>query len=180
MNGDTKEARGRVTSHESRVTGIRVGIGYDIHSLVEGRPLILGGITVPHGKGLLGHSDGDALLHSISDAILGAAGLGDIGTHFPDTDPAYRGADSAKLLGLVVELVAKEGWKVVNVDSNVIAERPKLSPHFGEMRERIAGIIGIPVECVSVKARTNEGIGAIGRGNAISTHAVALIESMSP
>lgn len=155
---------------------MRVGIGYDIHELMEGRPLILGGVQIPFGKGLVGHSDGDGLLHAIADAILGAAALGDIGQHFPDNDPKYHGADSAKLLGLVADLVAEVGWQVVNVDSNIIAEQPKLAPHFKAMRERIASILNVPVDCVSVKARTNEGIGTIGRGNAISTNAVVLVE----
>ena len=155
---------------------MRVGIGYDIHELMEGRPLILGGVQIPFGKGLLGHSDGDGLLHAIADAILGAAAMGDIGQHFPDSDPKYHGADSAKLLGLVVKLVGDQGWRIVNIDSNVIAQEPKISPHFEAMRGRIAEILGVPVESVSVKARTSEGIGAIGRGNAISTNAVALIE----
>ena len=167
------------TVKRSPVTGLRVGIGYDIHAMMEGRPLILGGIHIPFGKGLLGHSDGDALLHAVADAMLGAAALGDIGCHFPDTDPRFRDADSAKLLGLVASLLKEKGWRVVNVDSNIIAERPKMSQHFEEMRARIAAILGIDIGCVSVKARTSEGIGAIGRNNAISTHAVALIEAVA-
>ncbi|HPQ81839.1 MAG TPA: 2-C-methyl-D-erythritol 2,4-cyclodiphosphate synthase [bacterium] len=163
-------------AENTKASGFRIGIGYDIHTLVEGRPLTLGGITIPFGKGLLGHSDGDALLHAIADAMLGAAGLGDIGSHFPDTDPKYRGADSAQLLKLVVELLSKNGWRVVNVDSNIIAERPKMSAHFGEMRGRIASILGVGADRIGVKARTSEGIGAIGRNSAISTHAVVLIE----
>ena len=155
---------------------MRVGIGYDIHELMEGRPLILGGVEVPFGRGLVGHSDGDGLLHAISDAILGAAALGDIGQHFPDNDPKYHGADSAKLLGLVAKLVDEQGWRIVNIDANIIAEQPKMSPHFEAMRTRISQVLGVPFESVSVKARTNEGIGTIGRGNAIATNAVVLIE----
>ena len=155
---------------------IRIGIGYDIHNLMEGRPLILGGVEIPFGKGLLGHSDGDALLHAISDALLGAAALGDIGRHFPDTDEAFKDADSAVLLSRVAQFLAEKGWRAVNIDANILAERPKLAPHIDAMRERIASILGIAVDCVSVKARTNEGIGAVGAGNAMAAHAVVLVE----
>lgn len=154
----------------------RIGVGYDIHRFVEGRPLILGGVNIPFEKGLLGHSDGDALLHAISDAMLGALSQGDIGGHFPDTDPKYKGADSAKLLRLVCDLVSDLGWSVANIDSNVIAERPRLSPHIEAMRERIAKIAAVPAECVSVKARTNEGLDAVGRGEAIAAQAIVLLE----
>lgn len=154
----------------------RIGVGYDIHKLVKERPLILGGVNIPFEKGLLGHSDGDALLHAISDAMLGALSQGDIGSHFPDTDPKYKGADSAKLLRLVCDFVSDLGWRIINIDSNVIAERPKLLPHIEAIRERIAKIAEVPAECVSVKARTNEGLDAVGRGEAIAAQAIVLLE----
>lgn len=154
----------------------RIGIGYDIHRLVEGRPLVLGGVAIPFAKGLLGHSDGDALLHAIADALLGALALGDIGRHFPDTDPRYKGADSARLLGHVQALVAKQGWRAANVDANVVAEEPKMAPHIGAMRERVAALLDLPLDAVSVKARTGEGLDAVGRGEAISVQAIALLE----
>lgn len=157
------------------MTNFRVGIGYDIHRLVDGRPLILGGTQIQFEKGLLGHSDGDALLHSIADAILGACALGDIGKHFPDTDPKFKGADSCELLSRVVSLAKDNGWKVNNVDSNIIAERPKLAPYIDKMREKIAEILNLPIEFVSVKARTNEKLGDVGDGNAIATQAIVLL-----
>ena len=156
----------------------RIGIGYDIHRLVEGRKLILGGIEIPFEKGLLGHSDGDALLHAIADAILGSLAQGDIGQHFPDNDPAYKDADSAKLLEHVVALVKDRGFFVVNVDANIIAERPKLGPHFFKMRSRVAELLEIPVENISLKARSNEGLDAVGRGEAIAVQAVVLLKSI--
>lgn len=154
---------------------IKIGIGFDVHALVEGRPLVLGGITVPFEKGLKGHSDGDALLHAIADAMLGACALGDIGQHFPDTDPKFKDADSADLLASVVKLVSKKGFKPMNVDANVIAQRPKLTPHIEAMRARISEILGIPTDDVSVKARTAEGMGEIGEGRAIAVQAAVLV-----
>lgn len=154
----------------------RIGIGYDIHKLVSGRPLILGGMNIPFEKGLLGHSDGDALLHAIADAMLGAAALGDIGQHFPDTDPKYKGADSAKLLGLVAALIKEKEFSPVNVDANIIAEKPKMMPHIAKMRERIAGILNLSVDAISVKARTNEGLDSIGRGEAIAAQAIVMLK----
>lgn len=154
----------------------RIGMGFDIHKLVSGRPLVLGGMNIPFEKGLLGHSDGDALLHAIADAMLGAAALGDIGQHFPDTDPKYKGADSAKLLGLVAALIKEKGFSSVNVDANIIAEKPKLMPHIAKMRERIASILNLSIDAISVKARTNEGLGEIGKGEAIAVQAIVLLK----
>lgn len=168
-----------ITNYQSPITTLRIGIGYDIHRLVEGRPLILGGVTIPFERGLLGHSDGDALLHAIADAMLGALALGDIGQHFPDTDPRYKDADSAGLLGHVRGLLAERGWRAVNVDANIIAERPKMAEHLEAVRGRIAAVLAIPLDTVSVKARTNEGVGAIGRGEAIAVQAVVLIQCVS-
>jgi len=154
---------------------LRIGIGYDIHKLASGRPLILGGVSIQFEKGLLGHSDGDGLLHAIADAMLGAAALGDIGVHFPDTDHRYKGADSAKLLGLVAALIKEKGFTAVNVDANIIAEKPKMMPHIAKMRERIASILNLPLDSISVKARTNEGLDSIGRGEAIAVQAIVLL-----
>ena len=154
---------------------IRIGMGFDVHALVEGRPLILGGVTVPFEKGLKGHSDGDALLHAIADAMLGACALGDIGQHFPDTDPKFKDADSAKLLGEVKDLVSKKGYRPANIDANIIAEQPKLATHIEPMRRRIAEILDLAMENVSVKARTAEKFGAIGEGKAIAVQAVVLV-----
>lgn len=156
----------------------KIGIGYDIHKLVSGRALILGGVNIPFEKGLLGHSDGDALSHAISDAILGALGLGDIGKHFPDTDPKYEDADSLKLLQKVAEMAQKKGWMVSNLDANVITELPKLMPHIDSMREKIARSLGVEKDCVSVKARTNEKLDAIGRGEAIAAQAIILLKTI--
>ncbi len=155
---------------------IRIGHGYDVHRLVEGRKLILGGVCIPYEKGLLGHSDADVLLHAISDALLGAAALGDIGKHFPDTDDAYKGADSLKLLGEVLKLLAEKGYKVGNVDATVIAQKPKLANFIHEMRENIAGTLGIDIDFVNVKATTEEKLGFTGSGEGISAHAVCIIE----
>jgi len=155
---------------------LRIGIGYDIHRLEEGRKLILGGIHLPFERGLKGHSDGDALLHAISDAMLGALSLGDIGKHFPDTDDRFKGADSADLLSRVMNLIEKRDYSVVNVDSNIIAERPKLADHIDDMRERISDILKISMDDVSIKARTNEGLDAVGRGEAIATQAVVILK----
>lgn len=154
---------------------IRIGFGFDTHRLVEGRKLILGGIELPFEKGLLGHSDADALLHAICDALLGAANLRDIGFHFPDTDPAYKGADSRKLLAGTVELLANKGWKTINIDCTIIAEAPKMNPHVPEMQAVIAPILGVEIDAVSIKATRNEGMDAIGNGEGIKVYAVALI-----
>jgi 2-C-methyl-D-erythritol 2,4-cyclodiphosphate synthase len=154
---------------------IRVGVGYDSHRLVEGRPLILGGELIPHSAGLMGHSDGDALCHAITDAILGAAALGDIGRHFPDTDPQYRNANSLGLLARAVGIVHEAGYAIENVDAVVIAEQPKLAPHVDRIRARLAPTLGIDVSAVSIKGKTNEGMGGIGRGEGIVVHAVALL-----
>lgn len=154
---------------------IRVGQGYDVHRLVEGRALILGGVTIPFERGLLGHSDADALLHAITDALLGAAGLGDIGCHFPDTDPRYQGADSRVLLRAAVELLRDYGWKIGNVDATIIAQRPKIAPFTGQMVANIAADLGLDSRHVNVKGKTNEALGYLGRGEAIEAQAVALI-----
>lgn len=156
----------------------RAGTGYDLHRLVEGRPLILGGVTIPFGKGLLGHSDADAVCHAITDAVLGAAAAGDIGRHFPDTDPVWKGASSIDLLQRAAAIVRGLGLEVGNVDASVIAERPTLAPYVDAMRANIAAALGIAVECVSVKGKTNEGVGELGRGEAIAVHAIALIRAM--
>jgi len=153
----------------------RVGLGIDVHRFAPGRPLMLGGVEVPHEEGLLGHSDADVLTHSICDAMLGSAGLGDIGTHFPDTDEAYCGIAGLELLRRVVAKIAEEGFSVVNVDVTVIAERPKLVPHFPRMRALLAETIGIETAAVGLKATTSEGMGALGRGEGICSMAVCLI-----
>ena len=155
---------------------IRVGQGYDIHALAPDRKLILAGVEIEHDTGLAGHSDADAVAHAIIDALFGAAALGDIGSHFPDTDPAFEGADSIALLRETVAKVAGAGWRVGNVDVSVIAQRPKLAPYIEAMRANLAAALGIDMGCVSVKAKTNEGLDAAGRGEAIAAHAVALIE----
>jgi 2-C-methyl-D-erythritol 2,4-cyclodiphosphate synthase len=153
----------------------RIGIGYDIHRLVEGRKLILAGVEIPFQKGLLGHSDSDVLTHAICDALLGAAALGDIGTHFPDTDARYKGASSLDLLARVVEMIIEHGYRVANVDVVVIAEQPRLRPHIAAMRERLASALGVDLDSVSVKAKTSEGLESIGRGEAMAAQAVALL-----
>lgn len=157
------------------IPALRIGEGWDVHQLVEGRPLVLGGITVPHTHGLLGHSDADALLHALTDALLGAAGLGDIGRHFPDTDAAFKGADSAVLLAEAARRVRAEGWEIVNVDSTIVAQAPKLAPHIQAMRERIAQVLGIGAERVNVKAKTAEKLGPVGEKLAIEARAVCLL-----
>ena len=154
---------------------VRIGIGYDIHRLVEGRKLVIAGVDIPFEKGLLGHSDSDVLTHAICDALLGAAALDDIGTHFPDTDARYRGASSLDLLARVVELIAERGYRVANVDAVVMAEQPKLRPHIEAMRERLASTLRIDIDSVSVKAKTSEGLESVGRGEAMAAQAVALI-----
>ncbi len=156
----------------------RIGHGYDLHRLVEGRPLILGGVTIPYERGLLGHSDADVLVHAVMDALLGAAALGDIGRLFPDSDPAYAGADSLLLARRVAALLAESGFRVCNVDATVIAQQPKLAPFEAEMVRNIAAALDIPPAAVSVKATTEERLGITGSGQAISAHAVALIEAL--
>ncbi len=154
---------------------IRIGEGWDVHALVEGRPLILGGVRIPYDKGLQGHSDADALLHAITDALFGAAGLGDIGRHFPDTDEAFRGADSAVLLAEAVRRVAAAGWRIVNVDSTIVAQAPKLAPHIESIRARVAEVLGIAAGSVNVKAKTAEKMGPVGEGRSIEARAVVLL-----
>jgi len=155
----------------------RVGIGYDFHRLVEGRKLVLGGVKIRYGAGLAGHSDGDVLTHALCDAILGAAGLGDIGLHFPDTDPKWKDAPSLDLLAAVVKLIGARGLRVAQVDTVVIAQVPKVSPYFNEMRETLGRILGLAPEQINVKAKTTEGLDATGRGEAIAAHAIVLLES---
>lgn len=155
---------------------MRIGHGYDVHRLVEGRKLILGGVEIPYTRGLLGHSDADVLLHVVADALLGAAALGDIGKHFPDTDPRYKGADSRVLLRHVVELIGKKGYRVGNVDVTVIAQAPKLAPHIPQMRENLAHDLGVEPEVVNVKATTEERLGFTGSGEGMACHAVCLLE----
>ena len=155
---------------------MRIGHGYDVHKLVEGRDLILGGVKIDYEKGLLGHSDADVLLHAVSDALLGAAGLGDIGKHFPDTDPKYKGADSLELLRIVAQLVAEKGYRVSNIDVTMIAQRPKLKDHIPQMVLNIAGAVGIAPDRVNVKATTEEKLGFTGSGEGMSCHAVCLLE----
>ena len=155
---------------------MRIGHGWDLHRMAEGRPCRLGGLTLEHGKGPLGHSDGDVVLHALADALLGAAALGDIGAFFPDTDPKWKGADSAAFLREVMAKVRGAGYSVGNADITAIAQAPKIGPHREAMRENIAGILGVSSDRVSVKAKTTEGLGDIGAGNAIACHAVVLLE----
>jgi len=157
---------------------MRIGHGYDVHRLVEGRKLIMGGVDIPWEKGLLGHSDADVLLHAISDAILGAIGEGDIGKHFPDTDPAFKGADSMKLLEHVGRLAAERGYVLGNMDATIIAQLPKMAPHILKMRENIAHVLNVEVGQINVKATTEEGLGFTGTGEGISAHAVVIMSSI--
>ena len=161
------------------MTKLRVGHGYDVHRLVEGHALILGGVTVPFDRGLLGHSDADVLTHAVMDALLGAAALGDIGKLFPDSDAAYAGADSIALLERVTALLREHGWQVGNVDATVVAQAPKLAPYIPDMRRRLAEAMGLDVDCVSVKATTEERLGFTGSGEGMAAHAVALIERLN-
>jgi 2-C-methyl-D-erythritol 2,4-cyclodiphosphate synthase len=154
---------------------LRIGEGWDTHQLVTGRPLVLGGVTIPHSHGLLGHSDADALLHAITDALLGAAALGDIGRHFPDTAAEFRGADSVVLLTEAARRVREAGYQIVNVDSTIVAQAPKMAPHIPAMCERIAAALGLPLDAVNVKAKTAEKMGPVGEGRAIEARAVALL-----
>lgn len=155
---------------------MRVGLGYDVHKLVEGRDLIMGGVKIDYEKGLLGHSDADVLVHAIMDALLGAAALGDIGKHFPDNDPAYKGADSIKLLYEVGKLIKDHEFKIVNIDSIIVAQKPKMAPHIDKMRENIAHALAISVDQVSVKATTEEGLGFTGQLEGISSKAICLLQ----
>jgi 2-C-methyl-D-erythritol 2,4-cyclodiphosphate synthase len=158
---------------------MRIGHGYDVHQLVAGRDLILGGVKIPHTKGLLGHSDADVLLHAICDACLGAAGLGDLGRHFPDTDPRYKGIDSRDLLRHVEALLDERGWRLENMDSTIIAQAPRLAPHIPAMVTNIAADLGISADCVNVKATTTEKLGFAGREEGIAAHAVVLLASIA-
>ena len=155
---------------------MRIGHGYDVHKLVEGRDLILGGVKIEHSLGLLGHSDADVLLHAVSDALLGAAGLGDIGKHFPDTDPQYKGADSLKLLAIVAQRVQEAGYRVSNIDVTMIAQKPKLRPHIEQMEANIASAVGVDVSRINVKATTEEKLGFTGTEQGMACHAVCLLE----
>ena len=155
---------------------MRVGMGYDVHKLVEGRPLIIGGVEIPYESGLLGHSDADVLLYAVTDSILGAAALGDIGKHFPDTDPAYKGADSLVLLKEAVRIVSEAGFRIVNIDSTIIAQRPKMRPYIDDMRANIARAAGIDISCINVKATTEEGLGFTGKGEGISSQSICMID----
>ena len=154
---------------------LRIGEGWDIHALVEGRKLVLGGVEIPYSKGLLGHSDADALMHAITDALFGAAALGDIGTHFPDTDAQFNGANSSELLAEAARSVRAKGFEIGNVDSTVIAQAPKLAPHIEAMRTRIAEVLGVAVDQVNVKAKTAENMGPVGAGQAMEARAVVLL-----
>ena len=160
------------------VQGMRIGHGYDVHRLAEGRKLILGGVDIPWERGLLGHSDADVLTHAVMDALLGAAGLGDIGKHFPDTDAAYAGADSLELLARVTALMGEKGFSVGNVDATILAQRPRLAPYIPQMRDNLARVMGVGLEYVNVKATTEEGLGFTGSGEGMAAHAVALIEEI--
>jgi len=156
---------------------IRVGIGYDIHRLAAGRPLRLAGVEIPAEAGPVAHSDGDVVFHAVADAVLGAAALGDLGRHFPDDDPAWAGADSARLLGRVVDMAREAGWRPASVDVNVLLETPKVAPHRDAMRARLAEALGLPAGAVSVKARTMEGLGPVGEGKAVAAQAVVVLEA---
>ena len=157
---------------------MRIGMGYDVHRLSAGRKLIMGGVDIPYEKGLLGHSDADVLIHAIMDALLGAAALGDIGSHFPDTDPAYEGISSIRLLEHVGKLLSDHGYKIGNIDATIIAQKPKMRPHIDQMRENIANALKIRPDQVGVKATTEEGLGFTGSGECISAHAVCLLEQI--
>ena len=156
---------------------MRVGMGYDVHRLAEGRNLILGGVQIPWEKGLLGHSDADVLIHAIMDALLGAAALGDIGRHFPDTDPAYEGISSVMLLKHVAELLQENGYGITNIDATIIAQKPKMAPHIPQMRENIADALGIGLSALNIKATTEEGLGFTGRGEGIASQALCLLHT---
>lgn len=174
---DLMAARHRTTA--ATAARQRIGTGYDLHRLVEGRPLVIAGVTIPFDKGPLGHSDGDVACHAATDAILGAAGLGDIGRHFPDSDPKWKGADSLALLADAVRMLGEAGYQVINVDLTVILERPKIKDAIDDMRSRLASAIGVDRDAISIKGKTNEGVDAVGRGEAIAAHAVALVAARS-
>jgi len=159
---------------------IRIGEGWDVHALVPGRPLILGGVEIPHTAGLLGHSDADVLLHAITDAVLGAAGLGDIGRHFPDTDEQFKGADSSILLSEAMRRVRAQGWELVNIDSTIVAQAPKLAPHMAAISAGVSKALGVPMAQVNVKAKTAEKLGPVGMGQSIEARAVALLVFKAP
>ena len=159
---------------------MRIGQGFDAHKLVEGRRLIIGGVTIPHPRGLDGHSDADVLLHAICDALIGAAALGDIGKHFPDSDPQYKGVDSRKLLRATSALLAKHGWGLLNLDSTIIAQEPRMAPHIAAMITAISGALGVEPGCVNIKAKTTERLGFAGRGEGIEAQAVALLYAATP
>lgn len=154
----------------------RIGQGFDVHALVEARPLILGGVSIPYERGLAGHSDADALLHALTDALLGAAGLGDIGRHFPDTDPRYRGADSRELLRVAYAKVRQAGWAVVNIDATIHAQAPKMGPHTPAMAANISADLNVALSCINIKAKTNEGLGHLGRKEGIAANVVVLLQ----
>ena len=156
---------------------MRIGEGWDIHELVAGRPLVLGGVTIPHSHGLAGHSDADALAHAITDALLGAAALGDIGKHFPDTDPAFKGADSMRLLSEAARRVRAAGFEIGNIDSTIVAQAPKMAPHIEAMRARLASVLGLAIDQVNVKAKTAEKMGPVGEGRAIEARAVCVLKA---
>lgn len=156
-------------------TPVRVGHGFDAHRLVVGRPFVLGGVTIPFERGPLGHSDGDALAHAISDALLGACALGDLGTHFPDSDPQWKDANSLRLLAAVHELIVRHGWTIANIDATVVVQQPKLAPHIGAMRDALADALTVDVATISVKAKTSEGMGYTGDGSGIAAYAVAVV-----
>ena len=158
---------------------MRIGHGWDLHQLIEGRKMILGGVVIPFPKGPLGHSDGDVLIHALVDALLGASALGDIGDYFPDSDPRWKGADSAMFLARVLPAVREKGFRLHNMDATVVVQELKLSPHRTAIRARLAGLLGLPLESVSIKAKTHEGLGDIGRGNAIACHVVVLLKELS-
>ena len=164
--------------NNKRGLNMRIGMGYDVHKLVEGRPLILGGVDIPYEKGLLGHSDADCLTHAIMDSLLGAAALGDIGKHFPDTDPKYEGADSLKLLSVVRDMLDERSYIIGNIDATIIAQKPKMLPHIEKMRQNIADTLEIEIERVNIKATTEEGLGFTGEGLGISCQSIALLETV--
>jgi 2-C-methyl-D-erythritol 2,4-cyclodiphosphate synthase len=174
--GMLSEQKSRAMIRRMKGTQFRIGLGHDTHRLVPNRPLVLGGVAIAFDRGLLGHSDADILLHAVTDALLGAAGLGDIGEAFPDTDAAYAGIDSAVLLSRALERVAAAGWRIVNLDCTVFAQRPKLAPHKPVIRRRLAELLGLAVEAINVKAKTGEQVGPIGREEAMSADAVVLLE----
>jgi len=165
---------------EGRGVALRVGLGHDTHRLAEGRPLILGGVRIDHPRGLVGHSDADVVLHAVADALLGAAALGDIGEHFPDTDPRWEGADSGRLLGEVVARVARAGWSPINCDVTIHAQEPKLVPHKPAIRAGVARLLGLDISAVNIKAKTGEHVGPIGRGEAIACEAIVLVGPATP